>query len=124
MSEYDQYGNMIMNHSKRRQTMKNYMMINGKKIEISDETADNLEAEFSPKTYSIGDRFVGDSEKRILAKLPDNGGVSLIDLSTGWPWASPVKVKNEISITEHEFKGIETHGKFTRYWDNAKQTNV
>ena len=30
--------------------MKNYMMINGKKIEISDETAKNMEAEFSEKS--------------------------------------------------------------------------
>lgn len=29
--------------------MENYMVINGKKIEISKETADNLEREFNPK---------------------------------------------------------------------------
>jgi hypothetical protein len=41
--------------------MNNFMMINGKKIEISQESADNLEREFAPKSKRqiFIDKWVG-----------------------------------------------------------------
>jgi hypothetical protein len=38
--------------------MKNYMQVNGKKIEISQETAANLEREFGSGFFAVGDRLV------------------------------------------------------------------
>ena len=106
--------------------MKNYMMINGTKIEISQETADNLEQKFGEKTYSIGDRFVRGGDgifagyKYILVRASKDG-VLLAALKDGCRWTSPIDVPTPTKITQKAFGSITTHDDFTRYWDARKQ---
>ncbi len=105
--------------------MKNYMMINGTKIEISQETADNLEKEFGEKvTYSVGDRFFSDNtcnEKVILVRTwrsSHSDKAAFVRLESGEPWNN--------SFTARDFKKIRPSeigskiGCLVRYWDARK----
>lgn len=67
----------------REKQMKNYMKVNGKTIEISQETADNLEKQFSPKTYKLGQKVTDGfysgilistdyAKKKVAVYSPDN----------------------------------------------------
>ncbi len=102
--------------------MKNYMMINGKKIEVSQETADNLEQEFGQKvTYSIGDRFKLGSAKFIIVGWYDLG-VSVAGLDRGEFWTGKLhNVKDIKKITLKEIKEILRNTGAKRYWDSQKK---
>ena len=100
--------------------MKNYMMINDKKIEISQETANNIEKELGEKvTYSIGDRFIVDNIKNILASV-ESGTVHMVTLDRGFRHNAPVKVKDIYEITKPELKTI-CNDLAVRYWNSQKQ---
>ncbi len=71
-------------------------------------------------TYSIGDRFVYNGEKYILARFKTDV-VSLIPLASGNRWQDPTAVKNDNEITQSEFDKICGNDKFIRYKE-AKAT--
>ncbi len=100
--------------------MKNYMVVNDKKIEISQETANNLEQEFGEKvTYSVGDRFRVCGCKSILVNI-GNYRVCMISLGTGIFHFIPEKVGDICKITKAELNRIcSCH--FVRYWDCQKK---
>jgi hypothetical protein len=110
--------------------MKNYMMVNDKKIEISQETADNLEREFGETTYSIGDRLLntnGDDEKYIIVRTGNKKEVVIVELSNGVEYTNrPVKVGKEGAITASEFRKIVNGNDycFTRYWDSQRKVKT
>ena len=100
--------------------MKNYMMVNDKKIEISQETVNNLEQEFGEKvTFSIGDRFMTLGNKSILVYIGDSR-VCMITLKSGLLHFSSEKVGDIRQITEAEMKKI-CGCPLYRYWDSRKK---
>lgn len=74
-------------------------------------------------TYSIGDRFVKDGEKYILAAT--KGGPILISLEKGYRWSDPKGVLGpNYNITSVSFAKITGGADFTRYWDSRKGEKV
>ena len=78
--------------------MKNFMQVNGKKIEISQETADNLEREFSPKSKGqlLVEKYDGKAVKhagltRVKVELRNENAFFIIGLphsNTAWTYAA------------------------------------
>ena len=84
----------------------------GKEINISAETEQELRAAFGKKEifYKKGQRFVRNGIEYILAFA--GYGMVLIGLHDGHYWASPQPVKNHFKITEVEFDRIQGTGGF------------
>ncbi len=101
--------------------MDNYMKINGKKIEISQETADNLEEKFGQKMYSTGDRFKRkfSGDKYILIST-ESSKVVMGKLSDGCRYGDSMKVSDWNKILQSEFDRNWGEGGFVRYW-NSKE---
>ena len=104
--------------------MKNYMMINKNKIEISQETADNLEQQFATpsETYSVGDRFrrkFGGSKHILISTAIST--VVMGNLKDGCRYGDAVKVSDWNKIPQSEFDCNWGVGDFVRYWDYVKQ---
>lgn len=93
-------------------------MIKDKRIEISQETTDNILNQLKETTYSQGDRFIHKGQKHILAFV---GGVSFVGLKDGHWYNEPEKVTNRHKITQKEFDSIRDGGTFTRYWDSQRR---
>ena len=110
--------------------MKNYMMLDGKQIEISAETAENFRQQFAEETYSIGDRFLNTAAKghpyKLLLARSYLGKVVLIELRNGNNYGGPTAVENVKSITAAEINQVLKNNQsfITRYWDNRKQVRV
>ncbi len=100
--------------------MKNYMVVNDKKIEISQETADNLKQKLGEKvTYSVGDRFMAEGNKCILV-MGNYNEASMITLRSGMRHNSPITVGDIRKITKAELEKIcSCHP--IRYWDRQKK---
>ena len=66
-----------------RTEMSNYFMLDGKKIEMSDETAKNLRKQTKEETYAIGDIIVnnmGHKDRLLIFAGPERGEFGLVSL--------------------------------------------
>ena len=72
-------------------------------------------------TYSIGDRFVWDTQKFILGRQEPVSSVSFICLKDGHLYLRAFKVEDVHAITEKEIKIIGQSCTFTRYWDSQRK---
>ncbi len=86
-----------------RKEMKNYFMLDGKEIPMSDETADSLREK--QKTYRIKDCFVVNDDVLMLTQC-DSCLVVAISIYNGNYWRSPVKVTSAYKITVAELEQI------------------
>lgn len=90
----------------RENKMENYMMIEGEKIKISDETAKNLKEKFGEKYYSIGSQWqIDGGDIALLAQvLPRK--VCLICITDGNRYKDPVFVENVHRIPLETIKAM------------------
>jgi len=96
--------------------MNNYLMIDGKKISISDETAANMKKQLSEEeTYSVGDILVYTNDTRTVVTCLPSGEIALVvvkdtysaEVGTCWNNKS-IKVENIRKITADELSFLTT----------------
>lgn len=92
----------------------NYVILDDKKIEISEETTKKLRVLLEP-TYKVGDILVNGDDKVIIVKIPKTLRVGLVNIGNsfyveiGAFWDDiTIKVKNPKSITKSELDNIST----------------
>jgi len=92
-------------------SMSNYAMIEGQRVELSNETVESLKKALIPEeTYAVGDVLQWRHHKVILVQFPRRGKVGMVRLTggkgnKGCVWAGmSVEVKNAYQITKEELK--------------------
>ena len=89
----------------------NYIVIDGNKVELSEETVENIKNSLKEKTYKIGDKFhlIKGSAEVMITNLGCNN-IALINVGSynlGYRWAgNTITVENVKKITVKELTQI------------------
>lgn len=95
--------------------MESYIMLDGKKIKISKETAQNLKDQFAPVTYKRGDFFKNSYGcLYMIGRQEKANELAFISLNGGNRWSDIVTVGDFDKITEKELKKMSGSDSFTK----------
>ena len=75
------------------------------------------------KTYSIGDRFVYEGDKYLLAQI-GTGKVTMVNLASGNRFGDAVAIFRPGDISSQEFCKIVPQDEFVRYWNATEGRRI
>ena len=99
--------------------MKDYICIDNKKIEISDETTKRIKEQLGEKTYGIGQFFQGRAGAKYILAFVDNR-VALVDLNDGIQIFGSRPVDNVHEIPQTVIDELFTH----KLWKVRNKSDV